>query len=321
MSWIGIDVAKRSFTAAQRRSQHLAIETFPMTTAGWRSFCQWAPEDSFQVCLEATGPYWLRLAHWLEQAAVPLSVANPRNVRRFAQASEQRSKTDLIDAEILLRFAETFQPPRVSPAAGPSRALRALSRRILQLQLELDRERDRLEKAQADPATPEAVLNSHAVLHNELQRLIDDLEHQAKRLILEHTDLRPAYQLLLSIPGIGEKTARTLLAEYGPTLLTASPKQMTRFAGLDVVLFESGSSVRRQPRISKHGNWRLRRALYLAALSAIRYNPTLAPFYQRKRQQGLQPKQALVAVMRKLLHLVHGVLKHQKPYNPDFQTT
>jgi len=321
MSWIGIDIAKRSFTAAQRCSQHLTIETFPMTVAGWRSFCQWAPEDGFQVCLEATGPYWLRLAHWLEQAAVPCSVANPRNVRRFAQASEQLSKTDPIDAEILLRFAETFQPSQISPTTGPSRALRAVSRRILQLQMELDRDRDRLEKAQADPATPEVVLNSHAVLHNELRRLIDDLEHQAKRLIREHSDLRPAYQLLLSIPSIGEKTARTLLAEYGPRLLSASPKQMTRFAGLDVVLYESGTSVRRKPRISKHGNWRLRRALYLAALSAIRFNPTLAPFYQRKLQQGLQPKQALVAVMRKLLHLVHGVLKHQNPYDPEYKLT
>lgn len=318
MSWIGIDVAKHSFTAAQRCGQHLAIETFPMTVAGWRRFCLWAPEDNFQVCLEATGPYWLRLAHWLEKAQVPLSVANPRNVRRFAQASEKRSKTDPIDAEILLRFAETFEPPEISPPTGPSRALRALSRRILQLQMELDRERDRLEKAQADPSTPETVLNSHAVLHNELHRLIDDLEHQAKRLILKHPDLRLAYQLLLSIPGIGPKTARTLLAEYGPRLLTASPGQLTRFAGLDVILWESGSSVRKQPRISKHGNWRLRRALYLAALSAIRHNPTLKPFYQRKLQQGLQPKQALVAVMRKLLHLVHGVLKHQNPYNPDY---
>jgi transposase len=321
MSWIGIDVAKHSFTAAQRSAQRFAIETFPMSVAGWRRFCQWAPENSFKVCLEATGPYWLRLAQWLEQAAIPYSVANPRKVRRFAQASEQRSKTDPIDATILVRFAETFELAPVSPETGPSRTLRALSRRILQLQIELNRERDRLEKSQADPATPESVLSSYAVLHNELQRLIDDLEHQAKRLILQHSTLEPAYQLLLSIPGIGEKTARTLMAEYGQRLLSASPKQMTRFAGLDVVLYESGSSVRRKPRISKQGNWRVRRALYMAALSAIRYNPTLAPYYQRKRQQGLQPKQALVAVMRRLLHLVYGVLKHQQPYDPDYKLT
>ena len=321
MLWIGIDVAKLSFTAAQRCSQRFAIETFPMTTAGWRSFCDWAPDGGFQVCLEATGPYWLRLADWLEQAAVPYSVANPRKVRRFAQASEQRSKTDSIDAAILLRFAEAFQPDPVLPATGPSRALRALSRRILQLQMELDRERDRLEKSQADPATPEIVLSTHAILHNELKRLINELEFQAKKLILQHSTLEPAYQLLLSIPGIGDKTARTLMAEYGQQLLSASPKQMTRFAGLDVVLFESGSSVRKKPRISKQGNWRIRRALYLAALSAIRYNPTLAPYYQRKRQQGLQPKQALVAVMRRLLHLVYGVLKHQQPYDPDYKMT
>lgn len=317
MQWIGIDVAKRSFTAAQRTRAGFEAKRFAMTPRGFQRFLAWCSPQRFHVALEPTGPYWLPLAEWLEAAGLAYAVLNPRKVRQFALASHHRSKTDAVDAEILVRCAEAFAPECVTLPQGAYRALRSLSRRILQLQGQLDRERDRLEKAQADPATPEEVLDSFQITLHELQGLVERLERRAHRLVLDDPQLRRAHQLLLSIPGVGPKTTRTLLAEYGPRILTATPKQMTRFAGLDVVLWESGSSVRKRPRISKQGCWRVRRALYLAALSAIRFNPDLAPFYRRKIQQGLAPKQALVAVMRKLLHITHGVLKNQTPFQPQ----
>lgn len=314
MKWIGIDVAKRSFTVAQKRGSCVETKSFPMSPAGFRAFRRWAPRSPHQVCLESTGPYWLALAQWLEQAGITYGLANPRKVRRFAEASEHASKTDPIDAQLLLRFAETFPLVPVAAASGPWRELRCLSRRILQLQTELTRDRDRREKALANPATPKAVRDSHTRVLEALGQLIKELECQARACILRHRTMNPTFRLLVSIPGIGPKTARTLLAEYGPRLLSASPKQMTRYAGLDIVLWQSGTSVNRRPRISKTGNWRLRRALYLAALAAARSHSPLADFYQRQRQAGLMPKQALVALMRKLLHLCHGVLKHQTPY-------
>ena len=312
MSWIGIDVAKRSFTASQPDNEPARL--FTMDLDGWHAFREWIPASGVRVCLEATGPYWLQLAEWLTQAAIAYAVVNPRKVRRFAQASEQRSKTDPIDAELVRRYAEVFSPECTSGSEGVSRTLRVLSRRILQLQTQLDIERDRLEKTSADPAAPDAVLASFATITNEISRLIDDLEHRAKALVLAEPALNRDWDLLCSIPGIGPKTARTLLAEYGPRLASASVRQLTSFAGLDVVRFESGTSVHRKPRISKQGNWRIRRALYLAALTACRHNPTLEPYYRKKCKQGLERKQALVAVMRKLLHIAHGVLKNQTPF-------
>lgn len=312
MTWIGIDIAKRSFTASTPSGE--SPRTFTMDLDGWRAFREWIPEADIRVCLEATGPYWLQLAEWLGHAAVPYAVVNARKVRRFAQASEQRSKTDPIDAELVRRYGEVFSPECSTGDDGVNRALRVLSRRILQLQTQLDIERDRLEKVSADPAAPDAVIASFATITNEISRLIDDLEHRAKALVLATPQLSRDWDLLCSIPGIGPKTARTLLAEYGPRLASASVKQLTSFAGLDVVRFESGSSVHRKPRISKQGNWRIRRALYLAALTACRHNPTLAPYYRRKCKQGLENKQALVAVMRKLIHIAHGVLKNQTPF-------
>lgn len=312
MTWVGVDIAKRSFTASKPGGE--TARTFTMDLDGWRAFREWLPAPDVTVCLEATGPYWLQLAEWLGQAAVPYAVVNARKVRRFAQASEQRSKTDPIDAELVRRYAEVFSPECAAGDDGATRALRVTSRRILQLQKQLDIERDRLEKASADPATPDAVLASFACITNEISRLIEDLEHRAKTLVLATPELSRDWELLCSIPGIGPKTARTLLAEYGPRLASASVKQLTSFAGLDVVRFESGTSVRRKPRISKQGNWRIRRALYLAALTASRHNPTLAPYYKRKCKQGLENKHALVAVMRKLIHIAHGVLKNQTPF-------
>jgi transposase len=314
MSWFGLDVAKRSVTAAKRDEQKILTHTFPLTRQGFDALLAWLDAHPGHACLEPTGPYWLPLAEWLEQAGIAYALANPRNVRHFARASRFRSKTDPIDAEILLHFGETFQPDCVTLPQGPLRALRAISRRILQLQLQLDVERDRRSKLTPDAATPAAVLDSFEATSAQLRALIAQLEREAKSLIHSQPELRNAYRLLLSIPGLGPKTVRTLLAEYGPRLLTASEKQLTSFAGLDVVLHESGSSVSKRPRISKQGNWRIRRALYLAALTASRYNPDLKAFYTRKREQGLRGKQALMAVARKLLHQTHGVLKNQTTY-------
>lgn len=321
ITWIGVDIASDSFVAAQRHGRDLMHESFPMTRRGFAAFRHWiAPVDGeLRICLESTGPYWRPLAVWLEEQKISYALANPRKVRRFAQASEHRSKTDPIDAEILLRFAETFEP-KATPLQDPAyRQLRAVSRRILQLQLQHDVERDRAGKAAVDPATPQAVLDSFQRHQDTLKQAIAELELCARRLVASHSRMQQQWRLLLSIPSIGPKTARTLIAEYGDLLGIASPRQMTGYAGLDVVLYESGSSVRKRPRISKQGNWRLRRALYLACLSGIVSNPVLRNFYQRKLRQGVPKMQALTATMRKLLHLCFGVLKNQTPFHNQLQ--
>ncbi len=316
VTWLGVDIACDSFLAAQRHGSDLVHESFPMTARGFAAFRRWIAPTSgeLRICLESTGPYWRPLAAWLEENQIGYALANPRNVRRFAQASEHRSKTDPIDAEILLRFAETFQPSATLPQHPAYRQLRAVSRRILQLQFQLDTERDRAGKAAVDPATPQAVLESFQQHQQTLAQAITELEHYARNLVASHPRMQQQWQLLLSITSIGPKTARTLIAEYADLLGIAAPRQMTRYAGLDIVLHESGSSVRKRPRISKQGNWRLRRALYMACLSGIVWNPVLRTFYRRKLSQGIPSKQALVATMRKLIHLCFGVLKNQTTF-------
>lgn len=323
-TWIGIDIAKLDFVAAQRSQTDFETQCFPMTEEGFRAFQQWLPQAApLGIVFEATGPYWLPLARWLDavEPPIPYACINPRLLRKFAEASPERSKTDVIDAALLVHFAETFPPALKPPKSRRSRALRALWRHHLELQTLLDRARDRQEKALADPELPTQLATRLQSLLDSLKAELNQVEREAQDLVQQDSQMRQTYQLLLSIPGIGPKTALTLMAEYGPQLLQANPKQLTRYAGLEPILFESGSSVRKRPRISKQGNWRLRRALYMAALVGVRWNPILKTFYERKLQQGLAKKSALVAAMRKLLHLVYGVLLHQKPFNPHPEET
>lgn len=323
-TWIGIDIAKQDFVAAQRSQTDFETQCFPMTEEGFEAFRQWLPKTSgLGIVFEATGPYWLPVARWLDglEPTIPYACINPRRLRDFAKASPERSKTDAIDAALLVHFAETFPPALEPPKSRRAQTLRALWRHHLELQGLLDRARDRQEKALADPQLPTQLATRLQSLLDALKLELDQVEREAHDLVQQDPQTRQSYRLLLSIPGIGPKTALTLLAEYGPKLLQANPKQMTRYAGLEPILFESGSSVRKRPRISKQGNWRLRRALYMAALVGVRWNPILKTFYERKLQQGLAKKSALVAAMRKLLHLVYGVLLHQQPFNPQHEET
>jgi transposase len=321
-TWIGIDIAKQDFVAAQRSQTGFETQCFPMTEEGFQAFQQWLPQASkLGIVFEATGPYWLPVARWLDglEPTIPYACINPRRLRDFAKASPERSKTDAIDAALLVHFAETFPPALKPPKSRRVQTLRALWRHHLELQNLLDRARDRQEKALADPQLPAQLATRLQSLLDGLKTELAQVEREAHDLVQQDAAMSHTYRLLLSIPGIGPKTALTLMSEYGPQLLHANPKQLTRYAGLEPILFESGSSVRRRPRISKQGNWRLRRALYMAALAGVRWNPILKTFYQRKLQHGLAKKSALVAAMRKLLHLVYGVLLHQQPFNPNHQ--
>ncbi len=322
IQWIGVDIAKRSFVAAKPFGKGFRTQSFALTAEGVQAFHKWLPrKPQLQIVVESTGPYWRAFTWELEKwaPALPVAVVNPRRVRDFAKASPQASKTDPLDAQLLIFFAETFDPPLCQrESSSPHHRLRAMCRHALQLRQQLDLVRDQQEKAAVDPYTPKEVLLSLQQLQDHLQQALKHCWVQARQLVRQDSGLQQTFRLLLSIPGLGEKTVLTLLSEYGLGLSQANPKQLTRYAGLDVILFESGESVRRRPRISKQGNWRIRRALFMAALVAIRHNPIVCTYYRRLVNRGLAKMSALVASMRKLLHLCYGVLRSQSPFDPAF---
>ena len=314
----GIEVSARTLVVERRRpGQSDAVREFANTAAGHQALLRWleGAGRAVRVCLEATGLYGLDLALTLEAAGVALMVANPRAVRHFAQAMMRRSKTDRLDAEVLTEYAARlpFQPWR--PPSPSALKLLAVARRLEDLTEMHAAEKNRLHAASLSAALPSILRRDVERSLQTLERAVERLTRAAQEFIAADPPLAERYQLLLSIPGIGPTSALHVLAELmllGPDL---NVRQWVAYAGLDPRQYTSGSSVHKKARISKAGNKHLRRALYMPALVASQHDPHLGGFYRRLVQRGKTKMQALVAVMRKLLHAIFGIFKHHQPYD------
>lgn len=311
--YVGVDVSQESLDVAARTENHDArTAQFANTTAGHRQLIKWLTKGGrcARVVLESTGVYSLDLAVALDAAKhIEVMVVNPRAARKFAEACLQRSSTDTTMAAALCEYAARMEFVPWTPPCPAVRELRAITRRIAALTAEKSRELNRQHAAGASADTPAVILNDVAVNVRHLERRLAELERHAVALVTTDSALQPVYQRLLSVCGIAETTALQLLGELLvlPTDMTA--RQWVAHSGLDVRHVNSGTSVHKVPRISKQGNAHLRRILYMPALVAIRHEPHVRAFYEHLLATGKLPMQAVVAVMRKLLHAIWGMLK------------
>ena len=314
----GIEVSARTLVVRRRRPGEAdALREFANTAAGHQALLRWLESAgrALRVCLEATGLYGLDVALRLEAAGVALMVANPRAVRHFALAMMKRSKTDRLDAEVLTEYVARlpFQPWR--PPSPAALKLLAVTRRLEDLTEMHAAEKNRLHAASISVALPSILRRDVERSLQTLERAIERLRRAAQEFILADPPLAQRYQLLLSIPGLGPASALQVLAELLLVAPSRDVRQWVAYAGLDPRHYTSGSSVHKPARISKAGNPHLRRALYMPALVASRHDPHLRGFYQRLLARGKTKMQALVAVMRKLLHAIFGIFKHHRPYD------
>jgi transposase len=194
-------------------------------------------------------------------------------------------------------------------------ALQQIARRIQALIVERTREKNRLRTAHATVTTSPIVINDIEVNLRHLDRRIAELEKQALRRVAASAPIKRAHRHLRSVPGISHRSAVQLLAEILVLPQGLSVREWVAFAGLDVRRYESGTSVERPRRISRVGNVRLRRALYMPALVAIRCDEAIGAFYEKLIGKGKKPLVAIVAVMRKLLHAIYGMLKHDADFD------
>jgi len=264
------------------------------------------------VGLEATGIYHEAVALALHEAGYRLSVINPSAVAAYAMSQLQRAKTDPTDAATVADFVRTQTPPAWTPAPPEWRALQALMRRLEALHDMRTQELNRLEATVHDGPVRTSIQTTLAHLEAQIRAL--------KREIRDHFDqhppLRAQRDLIVSIPGIGEQTAAVVLGELLDLKRFTSARHLAAFSGLVPRVRQSGTSVRGRGRIAKLGSSRLRKALYFPALTALRHNPTVRTFAARLRTAG-KPKMVIVAaVMRKLLHLIYGVLHSGRAFSP-----
>lgn len=297
--FIGCDISKDHldlFDAGTGRSDHIpnTPEALAPLLAEWR-------DRQAQVLFEATGSYDRCLRQALLRAGVPFARVNPARARDFARACGTLAKTDAIDARMLARMGAALHPACQAAPSPDREALARLHKRRDQLVLMRKQEKTRL-RDMDDPLILEDIEENVAALTRRItamERHIATLTGAAKELAEEH-------RLLRSLPGIGPVAATTLLALM-PELGTRSPKAIAALAGLAPFNRDSGKF--RGQRTIKGGRRRVRQALYMAALSAIRSKHRFARTYKAMIDAGKPPKLALIAIARKLIVTANAILR------------
>ncbi len=315
----GIDVSAATLAAAVQREDREGFEQreFANSAAGHRQMLAWLLKRGSQVrvSLEATGIYSLDVALALDRAeGVEVAVLNPKTANRFAQTL-RRSKTDAADAVALAEYSRRMPFVAWQRPSRIALELRAISRHVATLTDERTRLSNRLHAAEGSAATPGCVRRDLRRSMGGLNKRIARLRKEAVALVEQDAELKTKFQRLIGIPGIAETSAVHLLGELAGLDPEMTVRQWVAHSGLDPAHRISGSSVHLPSRISRHGNRHLRRALYMPALVAVRFDPHLKAFYQTLQARHKTKLQALMAVARKLLHAIFGIFKTNTPYS------
>jgi len=313
---LGIDIAKQKFDAALLMGGKLKHKSCKNSTEGFELLSQWLRKqrvDRLHACLEATGNYGDELAFYLHEAGHTVSIVNPARIKGFAQSELLRSKNDKMDAGLIARFCLAMHPEPWAPPAPEIRALQALVRRADALVTMRTQELNRLGTA---PVTVEPSIREHIAY---LDEQIEKIKQQIDGHIDDNPELKSKKDLLHSIPGIGPATIAAILSEISIFERFDQVRKVVAFIGLAPKEALSGSSIKGKPRLCKIGHARLRKALYMPALVSIRYNPMMIGFYKRLRSKGKNGKVIVCAVMRKLVHIIFGILKSGKPFDPYYK--
>jgi transposase len=322
MNTIGIDVSKAKLDCAWLRDENkLKIKTFSNSIVGWDELIEWSLKNSgleieqLHFIMEATGIYHEQLATWLYDAGAKVSVVNPAQVKFYAQGLGVRTKNDKKDSVVLARYGLKENPKLWQPEALEIRTLKAMIARLDGIEKDLQREKNRQEKALISKAPAEVLISLVQMIE-----LLETVQQRLDRLIEDHINkhekLKENKALLESIPGVGKVIAARMLMVIGSRQFE-SASQCSAYLGLVPVQHESGSSVKGRSRLSKAGNPVIRAKLYMAAVVATRYNPDIKAQYERLTGKGKSKMSALGAAMRKLVQICFGVLKHQQPYQPQ----
>ncbi|MEG4458384.1 transposase [Microcoleus sp. N9_A1] len=315
-TFLGIDISKKDFHVVLLKEERASKpKKFTNNTEGFESLNNWLKKqgvEELHACMEATSIYGDALAEFLYEAGYRVSVVNPARIKGFAKSELLRTKTDSVDAALIARFCAAIKPSFWKPTPFEVKELQALLRRLESLTQMYQQEENRLETA---TETVAQLTRAHL-------EYIKKQQAEIKKMISDHFDQHPHLkqqrELLTSIPGIGEQTAAVLLAEVGRIEDYKNARQLAAYAGLTPCERSSGTSVHGKTRLSCTGNVRLRKALYMPAVVAMRCNPFLKAMTERLLGRGKVKMQVIGALMRKLVHLAFGILKSQKPFDPTY---
>jgi transposase len=318
MNILGIDIAKNKFDVALLVNTKFKHKVFANDAKGFSALAEWLKKnavDKVRACMEATGIYGEALATYLHAQKHSVSVVNPACVKGFAQSHLSRNKTDKVDSKLIAKFCEALKPDLWHPTPDHIKKLQVLVRRLQDVKDFCQQENNHLAST-----TDEEVQAFVGTSIQCLEQQIETLEEKISTHIEKHQDFKERSKLLDTIPGVGKNTIMVVLAFLGGPEKFKTAKQMAAFIGLNPKQFESGSSVHKKSRISKTGDAALRKAFYMPALSAMMYNPVIKEFCERLKAKGKHPMAIVCAAMRKLVHIIYGVLKSGKAFDPAIAT-
>lgn len=328
---VGIDIGKDEFVVRfgsknqKDKLKFTRAKTFKNNKEGFALFNQWVKEqkdkkiDAPVFIMEATGVYYENLAFYLSAKKQRVVVILPSKSKRFAQSLDIKSKTDAIDAKILAQLAlernlETWNVPDIN-----LRHLKELCREYGDNKNKCRKIMNQLHAKKESHQPNKRVISRLKAQLRVLEKQRIDIEGDLQDLVDESPAIKKQVEYISSIPGLAFISAVILIAETHGFVLFKNARQLTSYAGLDVVHRQSGNKEGKSY-ISKKGNWRLRAALYMPAMVAAAHNPNLKPFYERLKNSKVNGKIGVTAVARKMLTLAFTLCKNNTFFNPNYKT-
>jgi len=306
---VGIDVAKDKVDVALRSAG--AEATFANTPSGRRQLVKWVKQHQVsKAVLEASGGYERSWARLLQDAGLEVWIVDPKRVRRFAQSAGQLAKTDRIDARMIAWFGETFAD---GIGRQPDRAREELDR-LVSARTDLMDLRARLAHLGEDDQ-PDEVRRCYRKIEKDVKEQVSVLEAAIEARIEANAQFAELARLICSVPNMGKISSAGLIA-FLPELGLVSNKQASALVG--VVPYEDSSGKHQGRRFIQGGRRKLRNLLYLPIVgAATRGNPVLKAYYKRLRENGKEPKVALIACMRKLIVILNTMVARGQIWDPQ----
>ncbi|HER41217.1 MAG TPA: IS110 family transposase [Salinimicrobium catena] len=329
---IGVDVAKETFTACLcqqdiegfcRLSQ---VEEFKNTKTGFNKLIKWfrkiaAPKVPVVFVMEATGNHYENLAHHLYGLKQQVSVLLPNTVTHYAKSLNVKSKTDAIDARVIAQLGVERKLTQWVAPRPIFKQLKALTRLYSQLQKEKTVFTNRQDSLKTGYQPQRFVLDSNKTVINTLNQQIKKCEREIEKLVKSDQWLWSKIKKIMTTKGLGITTIAVVVAETQGFEFVQNIRQLTSYAGFDVVRRESGTSVKGKTRISKKGNSRIRAALYFPALVAVQHNKDLSKAYYRIIEGKPSKMVGITALQRKLLILIYTLWKNDQEYQDNYLNT
>ena len=317
--FLGIDVGKTDLFCHIIGPNASIAQRFDNSDRGIQQLIDWLNQQGAPIeitaCLEQTGHYGLQIAKALHHLQIhSLFLVNPRQIKAFGQQKLRRNKSDTADAKLIARFlqAEHSDLRSWEPRSIENERITELSRYSESIVREVAKLKTKCE-AVREPAILRSLKRRIKIGEKE----IADIRARISKIIASKETLKNDHDLISTIPGLGEISSQIMIAEFPDISQFKSARELAAWAGVTPRHFVSGTSGRSTTPITKIGSANLRRALFMPAMNARVFNPLLKEFGDRLQENGKKPKQIIVAIMRKLIHQIYGILKSQEPYNPE----